>query len=71
MSEKFSIPADQAQAYSLMRTYDLAEEDLKTFISTMLGEIKVLAEYAQLSGVAANVKAALGELEAAKSKVAS
>jgi hypothetical protein len=67
MTDKFSIPADQAQAYSLMRTYDIAEEDLKTFLSTMLGEIKVLAEYAKLSGVSDHVKAALSELEAAKS----
>jgi hypothetical protein len=67
MTEKFSIPADQAQAYSLMRTYDIAEEDLKSYISNMLGEIKVLAEYAKLSGAAAHIKAAIQELEAAKS----
>jgi hypothetical protein len=71
MTEKFSIPADQAQAYSLMRTYDIAEDDLKTFLSTMLGEIKVLAEYAKLPGVSVHVKAAISELEAAKSKTAS
>jgi hypothetical protein len=67
MTEKYSIPAEHAQAYSLMRTYDLAEEDLKVFISTMLGEIKILADYAKLSGVAGHVKAAISELEAMKS----
>jgi hypothetical protein len=70
MTEKFTIPADQAQAYSLMRTYDISEEDLGSYISNMLGEIKILAEYAKLSGVAAHVKAAISELEAAKSPAA-
>ncbi len=68
MMEKFSIPAEHAQAYSLMRTYDLADDDIKDFISTMLGEIKVLAEHARLSGVAGHVKAAIGEIEAAKAR---
>ncbi|MFZ1110362.1 MAG: hypothetical protein WAN43_18690 [Rhodomicrobium sp.] len=67
MTEKFSIPAEHAQAYSLMRTYDIAEEDLKGYISNMLGEIKVLADYAKLSAVAAHVKAAIRELDATKS----
>jgi hypothetical protein len=70
MTEKFSIPAEQAQAYSLMRTYDIAEEDLAGYISNMLGEIKVLAEYAKLPGVAAHIKDALRELEVAKSPAA-
>lgn len=67
MTEKFSIPAQDAQAYSLMRTYDIAEEDLKDYISNMLGEIKVLADYAKLSGVAAHIKAAISELDAVRS----
>jgi hypothetical protein len=67
MSEKFSIPAEHAQAYSLMRTYDIAEDDLKDYISNMLGEIKILADYAKLNGVARHIRDAIGELEAAKS----
>jgi len=66
MSAKFTIPADEAQAYSLMRTYGISDEELNAFIATMLGEIKVLAEYAKLQGVAGHVKAAIAELEAAK-----
>jgi hypothetical protein len=70
MTEKFSIPAEHAQAYSLMRTYDIAEEDLAGYISNMLRELKVLAEYAKLPGAAAHIKDALRELEAAKTPAA-
>jgi hypothetical protein len=67
MNERFTIPANDAQAYSLMRTYDLTDDDLSSYISTMLGELKVLADYAKLPGVASNITAALSELKAAKS----
>ncbi len=67
MTSKFSIPADEAQAYSLMRTYGISDDELSDYISTMLGEIKILVEYAKLSGVASHVKAAISELEAARS----
>jgi len=67
MTSKFSIPANEAQAYSLMRTYGLTDDELNDYISTMLGEIKILAEYAKLTGVATHVKAAISELETAKS----
>ena len=40
MNEKFTIPANDAQAYSLMRTYDLTDDDLPSYLSTMLGELK-------------------------------
>ncbi len=66
MDAKFSIPADEAQAYSLMRTYGISDDELHNYISTMLGELKVLADYAKLPGVANHVKAAITELEAAK-----
>jgi hypothetical protein len=66
MTSKFSIPANEAQAYSLMRTYGITDDELNDYISTMLGEIKILAEYAKLSGVANHVKAAISELETAK-----
>ena len=66
MTSKFSIPANEAQAYSLMRTYGITDDELNDYISTMLGEIKILAEYAKLTGVATHVKAAISELEAAK-----
>jgi hypothetical protein len=66
MTSKFSIPANEAQAYSLMRTYGITDDELNDYISTMLGEIKILAEYAKLTGVAAHVKAAISELETAK-----
>jgi hypothetical protein len=71
MSEKFSIPADDAQAYSLMRTYGISDEELRDFISTMLSEMKVLAEYAKFSDVASHLRAALSELEAKKASRAS
>ncbi len=67
MNERFTIPANDAQAYSLMRTYDLTDDDLPSYISTMLGELKILADYAKLPGVANNITAALSELKAAKS----
>jgi hypothetical protein len=67
MTAKFSIPANEAQAYSLMRTYGITDDELSDYISTMLGEIKILAEYAKLAGVATHVKAAISELETAKS----
>lgn len=67
MTAKFSIPADEAQAYSLMRTYGISDDELNDYVSTILGEIKILADYAKLSGVASHVKAAISELEAAKS----
>ncbi len=66
MSSKFSIPAEEAQAYSLMRTYGISDDELSGYISTMLGEIKVLADYAKLTHVAGHVKAAIEELDAAK-----
>ncbi len=66
MDAKFSIPAAEAQAYSLMRTYGISDDELNDYISTMLGELKVLADYAKLSGVANHVKAAITELEAVK-----
>ncbi len=66
MTSKFSIPANEAQAYSLMRTYGITDDELSDYISTMLGEIKILAEYAKLTGVATNVKAAISELEKAE-----
>ena len=66
MTSKFSIPANEAQAYSLMRTYGITDDELSDYVSTMLGEIKVLAEYAKLTGVATHVKAAISELEKAK-----
>ncbi len=66
MDAKFSIPAEEAQAYSLMRTYGISDDELNDYISTMLGELKVLADYAKLSGVASHVKAAIAELEAVK-----
>ncbi len=66
MTSKFSIPANEAQAYSLMRTYGITEDELNDYISTMLGEIKILAEYAKLTGVATHVKGAISELETAK-----
>ena len=66
MTSKFSIPANEAQAYSLMRTYGITDDELNDYMSTMLGEIKILAEYAKLSGVANHVKAAISELETAK-----
>ncbi len=66
MDTKFSIPAEDAQAYSLMRTYGIADDELSDYISTMLGEIKILAEYAKLPDVASHVKSAIGELEAVK-----
>ena len=49
-----------------MRTYGITDDELSDYISTMLGEIKILAEYAKLMGVAAHVKAAISELETAK-----
>jgi hypothetical protein len=67
MSEKFTIPADDAQAYSLMRTYDITDDDLPSYLSTMLGELKILADYAKLPGVANNISAAITELKSAKS----
>ncbi len=67
MTSKFSIPASEAQAYSLMRTYGITDDELADYMSTMLGEIKILAEYAQLTGVADHVKAAISELKTAKS----
>ena len=67
MTSKFSIPANEAQAYSLMRTYGITDDELNDYISTMLGEIKILAEYAKLTGVATHVKAAISDLEKAKS----
>ena len=67
MTSKFSIPADEAQAYSLMRTYGITDDELGDYISTMLGEIKILAEYAKLTGVATHVKAAISELETTES----
>lgn len=66
MNAKFSIPAEEAQAYSLMRTYGIADDELSGYISTMLSEIKILAEYAKLSGVASHVQAAITELEKVK-----
>ncbi len=63
MDAKFTIPAQDAQAYSLMRTYGISDEELHGFLSTMLGEIKVLAEYAKLRGVAGHVQAAIAELD--------
>lgn len=42
MTSKFSIPANEAQAYSLMRTYGITDDELSDYISTMLGEIKIL-----------------------------
>ncbi len=66
MDNKFSIPAAEAQAYSLMRTYGIADDELNGYISTMLGEIKILAEYAKLPGVASHVQAAIAELEKVK-----
>ena len=66
MSAEFTIPARDAQAYSLMRTYGITDDELNVFISTMLGEIKILSEYAKLPGVANHVKAAIAELEAAE-----
>jgi hypothetical protein len=67
MNERFTIPANDAQAYSLMRTYDLTDDDLPSYLSTMLGELKILADYAKLPGVADSITAALSELKAAKS----
>ena len=67
MSSKFSIPAEEAQAYSLMRTYGITDDELSDYIATMLGEIKILAEYAKLSPVADHVKCAIAELDGAKS----
>ena len=64
MESKFSIPADEAQAYSLMRTYGVSEDELKDFIGTMLSEIKVLADYAKLGDVAKHVQAAIPGLKA-------
>ncbi len=69
MSSKFSIPAEEAQAYSLMRTYGITDDELSDYIATMLGEIKVLAEYARLSRVAGHVNSAIAELDAAKSSL--
>ena len=66
MDTKFSIPAAEAQAYSLMRTYGIADDELNGYISTMLGEIKILAEYAKLTGVSSHVQAAIAELEKVK-----
>ncbi len=66
MDTKFSIPAEEAQAYSLMRTYGIADDELNGYILTMLGEIKILAEYAKLPGVAGHVQAAITELEKVK-----
>ncbi len=70
MNTKFSIPAEEAQAYSLMRTYGIADDELHGYISTMLGEIKVLAEYAKLSGVATHLQAAIAEFEKVKASTA-
>ncbi len=64
MDNSYSIPAKDAQAYSLMRTYDITDDDLKLFIATMVGEMKILADYAKLSGVAGHLQAAISELEA-------
>ena len=68
MDSKFSIPANDAQAYSLMRTYGISDEELKDFISNMLSEIKVLADYAKLSDVSGHARAALAALEATKTR---
>ena len=68
MTEKFSIPADEAQAYSLMRTYGISDDELNTYLLTMLGELKILADYAKLPGVSRHVQAAISELQAAQSK---
>ncbi len=68
MDNKFSIPADDAEAYGLMRTYGIADDELKDFISNMLGEIKVLADYAKLSDVGGHVRAALAALDAGKAR---
>ncbi len=68
MDTKFSIPAGDAEAYSLMRTYRISDDELKDFISNMLREMKVLADYAKLSDVSGHVRAALTALEAAKSR---
>jgi hypothetical protein len=65
---KFSIPAEEAQAYSLMRTYGISDDELSDYIFTMLGEIKILAEYAKLSHVASHVRSAIVELDAAKTQ---
>jgi len=64
MDSKFSIPAEEAQAYSLMRTYGVSEDELKDFIGTMLSEIKVLADYTKLGDVAKHVQAAIAGLKA-------
>jgi hypothetical protein len=66
MNERFTIPADDAQAYSLMRTYGISDDELKDFIANMLGEIKILADYAKFAGVAGHVQAALEELASEK-----
>ncbi len=66
MDTKFSIPAEEAQAYSLMRTYGISADELDGYIATMLGEIKILAEYAKLSDVASHVQGAIAELEKVK-----
>ena len=68
MTAKFSIPADEAQAYSLMRTYGISDDELNTYLLTMLGELKILADYAKLPGVSGHVQAAISELEQSKPK---
>ena len=51
-----------------MRTYGISDEELRDFISNMLSEIKVLADYAKLSDVSGHARAALAALEATKTR---